>query len=57
MIIPQPRPPTLWPPSLRSTEHLEPLDRALEELVHEDQWIADLIKRLNYAIADAVRKK
>ena len=57
MITPQPRHPTSWPPSLRSTDHLEPLDRALEELVQEDQSIADFIKRLNYAIADVVSRK
>jgi hypothetical protein len=45
------------PPALCSTKQSEPLERALEELVQEDQWIDDFIKRLNCAIADVVRKQ
>ena len=33
------------------------MERALEELVQEDQWSDDFIKRLNHAIADIVREK
>ena len=57
MIRPQATPPALWPPGVSSAEDLEPLDRALEELVQDDQWINDFIKRLDYAIEDIVRKK
>ena len=52
MITRQPQPSTPWP---SSPDQSEPLERALEELVQEDQW--DFIKRLNCAIADVVRKK
>jgi hypothetical protein len=54
MITRQPQPSTPWP---SSPDQSEPLERALEELVQEDQWIDDFIKRLNCAIADVVRKK
>ena len=49
--------PPLWPPGDAGTEAHEPMERALEELVQEDQWIDDFIKRLNHAIADIVREK
>jgi len=49
-------PPTLRPPGSTGAEHLEPLDRALKELV-QDQWIDDFIERLSYAIDDVVREK
>jgi hypothetical protein len=57
MILPETPPPTLWPPRLTSAEDHERLDRALKDLVKEDQWVADFIKRLNYTIEDIVRKK
>jgi len=59
MIIPEKLPPTLWPPpkTISSDEDYERLDRALEDLVKEDQWINDFIKRLTYTIEDIVRKK
>jgi hypothetical protein len=50
-------PPTSWPPGLAGTESPEPLDRAIEELVKDDQWIEDFIERLKYAIEDVVREK
>ena len=34
-----------------------PLDRVLEEIVKNDQWIDDFMKRLTYAIDDIVRSK
>jgi len=34
----------------------ERLDRALEELEKEDQWINSFIKRLNYTIEEIARK-
>jgi hypothetical protein len=49
--------PTLRPPDVASPEHHEPLDRALEELVKDDQWIVDFIRRLNCAIEEITRKK
>jgi hypothetical protein len=57
MILPETPPPTLWPSRLTSAEDRERLDRALKDLVKEDQWVADFIKRLNYTIEDIVRKK
>ena len=48
--------PTVWSPGL-TTEPYAPLERALEELVKDDQWIGDFIKRLNHAIDDVVRQK
>jgi hypothetical protein len=49
--------PTSWLPDLTATENQEPLDRALQELVQNDQWIDDFIKRLSDAIDDVVRDK
>ena len=59
MIIPEVLPPTLRPPpqTISGDEDYERLDRALEDLVKEDQWINDFIKRLTYTIEDIVRKK
>ena len=59
MIIPERQPPTLWPPdkTISSDEDYARLTRELGDLVKEDQWIGDFIKRLNYTIADIVRKK
>ena len=48
--------PTLRPADVASPEHHEPLDRA-RELVKDDQWIVDFIKRLKYAIEDIARKQ
>lgn len=44
-------------PDGTATENHEPLDRALQELVQNDQWVGDFIKRLNGAIQDIVREK
>lgn len=57
MIRPEAPPPTFCPPTLSSTEHHEPLDRAPEELAQDDQWIADFIMRLSCAVDDLGRKK
>jgi hypothetical protein len=35
----------------------ERADCALADLMKEDQWVNDFIRRLNYAIEDIVRKK
>jgi hypothetical protein len=58
MILPETPPPTLRPPkTLSSDEDCARLDRALEDVIKENQWVADFIKRLNYTIEDIVRKK
>jgi hypothetical protein len=58
MILPETPPPTLLPPkTISSDEDCERLDRALEDLMKENQWIDDFVKRLNYTIEDIVRKK
>ena len=58
MILPETAPPTLrLPKTLSSDEDCERLDRALEDLMKENQWVDDFIKRLNHTIEDIVRKK
>jgi hypothetical protein len=58
MILPETPRPTLWPPkTLSSDEDGERLDRALEDLIKENQWVDDFIERLNYTIEDIIRKK
>jgi hypothetical protein len=58
MILPETPPPTLRPPkTLSSDDDRERLDRALEDLIKENQWVDDFIKRLNYTIEDIVLKK
>ena len=58
MIIPETPPAALWPPkTISSDKDYERLDRALKDLMKEDQWIDDFIKRLNTTIEDMVRKK
>jgi hypothetical protein len=58
MILPETPRPTLLPPKTISIDDDgERLDRALEDLVKENQWIDDFVKRLNYTIEDIVRKK
>ena len=58
MILPETPPPTLRAPkTLSSDDDCERLDRALEDLIKENQWVDDFIKRLNYTIEDIVRKK
>ena len=49
--------PTLRPADVAGPENHQPLDRAREGLVKDDQWIVDFIKRLKYAIEDIARKK
>jgi hypothetical protein len=56
--IPETTPPTFWSPKRKSIEEEdERLDRAVEDMVKEGQWINDFIKRLNYTIEDIVCKK
>jgi hypothetical protein len=57
VILPETPPTTRWPARPAGAEDRERLDPALEDLVKEDQWVADFITRLNYAIEDIVRKK
>jgi hypothetical protein len=38
--------------TISSLEDCERLDRALEELEKEDQWINSFIKRLNYRLEE-----
>ncbi len=45
------------PKTLSSDEDCEQMDRALEDLIKENQWVDDFIKRLNYTTEDIVRKK
>jgi hypothetical protein len=53
-----PETPTLLPPkTISSDEDCERLDPALENLIKENQWVDDFVKRLNYTIEDIVRKK
>jgi hypothetical protein len=58
MILPEPLRPTLRPPkTISSDEDCARLDRATEDLIKENQWVDDFIKRLNCTIEDIVRKK
>ena len=58
MITPETAPPTLLPPkTISSDEDRERLDPALENIIKENQWVDDFVKRLNYTIEDIVRKK
>jgi cell division protein FtsB len=57
MTIPAKPPPTHWSPvTISCDDDCERLDRALEELEKEDQWINSFIKRLNYTIEEIARK-
>jgi hypothetical protein len=57
MTIPARLPPTHWSPlTIPGDEDCARLDRALEELEKEDQWINSFIKRLNYTIEEIARK-
>ena len=47
----------LAPKTILNDHDSEPLDRALNDLINEDQWIEDFIKRLNCTIGDMARKK
>jgi len=58
MITPETPLPALRPPQvISSDEDYERLDRVLGDLMKEDQWIDDFMKRLNCTIEDIVRKK
>lgn len=53
MIIQDNTPPTLWSPKiLPDPAGHELLDRALEDIEKEDQWVNDFIERLNYTLDD-----
>jgi hypothetical protein len=57
MIPPETPRPTLLPPKMISSdEDRERQDRALKDLVKDNQWVNDFVKRLNYTIEDIVRK-
>ena len=57
-MTPETRPPPLLPPKLISNdEDYERLERVLHDLMNEDQWINDFIKRLNYTVENMVRRK
>jgi hypothetical protein len=58
MITPETPPPARWPLQAISNEQDdELLKRALGDLMQQDQWIDDFIKRLNHTIEDIVRKQ
>jgi hypothetical protein len=58
MITPETPPPTLrLSQAISSDEDCERLDRALGDLMNEDQWIDEFMKRLNHTIEEIVRKK
>ena len=58
MILPATQRTTLRLPNTSSSdEDCERLDRALEDLIKENQWVDDFVKRLNHTIEDIVRKK
>jgi hypothetical protein len=58
MITPETQRPTLrLPKTLSLDEDCEQMDRALEDITKENQWVDDFIKRLNHTIEDIVRKK
>jgi hypothetical protein len=51
-------PPTHWSPATISCdENCERLDRALEALEMEDQWINSFIKRLNRTLEEIGQSK
>jgi hypothetical protein len=55
--IPARLPPTHWSPvTISGDEDCARLDRALEELENEDQWINSFIKRLNHTIEEIVHR-
>ena len=58
MIIPETPPPRVWHPAIISSEQDgERLERALHDLVKEDERVRDFMQRLKAAIAEIVRKK
>jgi hypothetical protein len=58
MITPETPLPTLWPrEAISNDQYDEVLERALDDLMKQDQRIEDFIKRLNYTIEDIARKK
>ena len=51
MTIPTRLPPTHWSPlTISNDENSAGLDRALEALEQEDQWVTSFIQRLNHAV-------
>jgi hypothetical protein len=58
MTIPIRLPPTRWSPAtITCDEDCERLDRALEALEMEDQWINSFIKRLNRTLEEIGQSK
>jgi hypothetical protein len=58
MITPETPLQALWPAKATSNDRDdELLERALGDLMQQDQWIDDFIKRLNYTLKDIVGKK
>jgi len=57
MMTPEQRPSTLWPIPMTIDDEHERLDRALGELMREDRWVRDFVKRLNYTGDDTVRRQ
>jgi hypothetical protein len=57
MIRPANTAPMLWSPrTAPGGQGHELLDRALNDLEKEDQWVNDFIKRLHYAVEDPGHK-
>ncbi len=58
MIIPETPTPSFWhPPIISSDQDGDCLERVLDDLVTEDQWVRDFMERLKIAIDEIVRKK
>ncbi len=58
MIIPETSSPAVRHPAIISSDQDgERLERALHDLVTEDQWVRDFMERLKTAIDEIVRKK
>jgi hypothetical protein len=58
MIISQNTAPMLWSPrTAPGHQGQELLDRALDDLEQEDQWVDDFIERLNDAVEEIGHKK
>jgi hypothetical protein len=58
MIIREYTAPMPWSPrTTAGHQGHELLNRALNDLEDEDQWVNDFIKRLNYAVEDLGRKQ
>jgi hypothetical protein len=56
MIAPEKTSPTRWPIRISSDENQQ-LEHALENIVNDERWISDFIRRLNCAVEDMAHKK